>query len=52
VSAGTLFVLAIVAACPLMMFLMTRTMHGFEQDTDRTHQPHTHGHHRHGSDRP
>lgn len=54
VPARTLFVLTIAAACPLMMFLTMRGTHhgGPGQDTERPHQPHTHGYRRHGADRP
>lgn len=46
VPAGTLIVLPLILACPLMMFFMMRGMdHGTPRDSaDRHHEtPHTHG---------
>lgn len=56
VPAETLVLLAIVAACPLMMFLMMRGMRGGQnkanQHADETDPLRKHRHHQHGSGRP
>ncbi|MFI2372166.1 DUF2933 domain-containing protein [Streptomyces sp. NPDC018833] len=56
VPLGTLALLAIVAACPLMMFFMMRGMHGGQGEDqppmDDRDPLHKHDHHHPGSGRP
>ncbi|WKX68994.1 DUF2933 domain-containing protein [Streptomyces sp. XD-27] len=52
VPAETLFVLAVVAMCPLMMFFMMRGMHGDGgKHSDESGPPHERDQHQQGSGR-